>query len=125
MVPVLPESAPFTEGQRAWLNGFLAGLLSMAAAPGAGRPGAAAPAAAAAAATATPAAGAPAAAADEPWHDPDLPLDERLARAEGRPLGSRLAACMAQLDCHACGYDLTGLEFNERCPECGTRTISV
>jgi hypothetical protein len=22
--------------------------------------------------------------------------------------------------CHACGYDLTGLEFNERCPECGT-----
>ena len=21
--------------------------------------------------------------------------------------------------CGRCGYDLTGLEFNERCPECG------
>ncbi|MDA0811976.1 MAG: flavodoxin domain-containing protein, partial [Verrucomicrobia bacterium] len=27
-VPVIPESAPFTLEQRAWLNGFLAGLLS-------------------------------------------------------------------------------------------------
>jgi sulfite reductase (NADPH) flavoprotein alpha-component len=29
-VPVLPESAPFTAEQRAWLNGFLAGLYSRA-----------------------------------------------------------------------------------------------
>lgn len=28
MVPVLPETAPFTPAQRAWLNGFLAGLYS-------------------------------------------------------------------------------------------------
>jgi sulfite reductase (NADPH) flavoprotein alpha-component len=27
-VPIIPESAPFNEEQRAWLNGFLAGLLS-------------------------------------------------------------------------------------------------
>ena len=27
MVPVIPESAPFTAEQRAWLNGFLAGVL--------------------------------------------------------------------------------------------------
>ena len=27
-VPVVPETAPFTPGQRAWLNGFFAGLLS-------------------------------------------------------------------------------------------------
>src|SRR5437867_3044356 len=27
-VPVLPESAPFTAEQRAWLNGFLAGLFA-------------------------------------------------------------------------------------------------
>ena len=27
-VPVLPESAPFTAEQRAWLNGYLAGLFS-------------------------------------------------------------------------------------------------
>ena len=25
-IPVLPESAPFTPEQRAWLNGYLAGL---------------------------------------------------------------------------------------------------
>lgn len=31
-VPVLPETAPFTPEQRAWLNGFLAGLFSRAAA---------------------------------------------------------------------------------------------
>lgn len=29
------------------------------------------------------------------------------------------AAWRAEGKCHACGYDLTGLEFNERCPECG------
>jgi sulfite reductase (NADPH) flavoprotein alpha-component len=28
LVPVLPETAPFTPAQRAWLNGFLAGLYS-------------------------------------------------------------------------------------------------
>lgn len=27
-VPIIPESAPFTSEQRAWLNGFLAGILS-------------------------------------------------------------------------------------------------
>lgn len=27
-VPVIPDSAPFTEAQRSWLNGFLAGMLS-------------------------------------------------------------------------------------------------
>lgn len=27
-VPIIPESAPFTSDQRAWLNGFLAGILS-------------------------------------------------------------------------------------------------
>lgn len=32
-VPVIPESAPFTLEQRAWLNGFLAGLFSRGAAP--------------------------------------------------------------------------------------------
>lgn len=43
-VPVLPESAPFTAEQRAWLNGFLAGVFSR-------QPGAAASAAPAAALT--------------------------------------------------------------------------
>src|SRR5258705_7424566 len=30
VVPVLPESAPFTAEQRAWLNGFLAGMFAEA-----------------------------------------------------------------------------------------------
>src|SRR5687767_5847446 len=41
-VPIIPESAPFSPEQRAWLNGFLAGMLShgeaMAAAPAKERP---------------------------------------------------------------------------------------
>ena len=36
LVPVLPESAPFTPEQRAYLNGFLAGLFSYAPAGGTG-----------------------------------------------------------------------------------------
>jgi sulfite reductase (NADPH) flavoprotein alpha-component len=32
-VPLIPESAPFTPEQRLWINGFLAGLFSNAAAP--------------------------------------------------------------------------------------------
>ena len=28
-VPVLPDNAPFTPAQRAWLNGFFAGVLSL------------------------------------------------------------------------------------------------
>ena len=27
-IPTLPESAPFSSAQRAWLNGFFAGLVS-------------------------------------------------------------------------------------------------
>lgn len=41
---------------------------------------------------------------DDPWHDPALPIDERLKLAEGRPLPSQLMAAMAQLDFGACAY---------------------
>ncbi|HSJ04382.1 MAG: sulfite reductase flavoprotein subunit alpha [Verrucomicrobium sp.] len=43
-VPIIPESAPFSSEQRAWLNGFLAGILSQgqSAAPQAGLPATAA-----------------------------------------------------------------------------------
>ena len=41
---------------------------------------------------------------DFPWHDPALPIDERLKLAEGRTPQRRLMAAMAQLDCGACGY---------------------
>jgi sulfite reductase (NADPH) flavoprotein alpha-component len=33
-MPVIPDNAPFSAPQRAWLNGFLAGLYSAAAASG-------------------------------------------------------------------------------------------
>jgi sulfite reductase (NADPH) flavoprotein alpha-component len=82
-IPLIPETAPFTPAQRAWLNGFLAGLYG---------PGQTSPETA------------PASEADLPWHDPVIEMDERLRLAEGHSLEHRLMAAMAQLDCGQCGY---------------------
>ena len=82
MQTILPESAPFTPEQRAWLNGFIAGLLGMERLQ-----------------NATPIV-APGPAKEEeqlPWHDPTLPLDERLKLAAGRPLEHQLMAAMGQM----------------------------
>jgi sulfite reductase (NADPH) flavoprotein alpha-component len=90
----IPENAPFTAEQRAWLNGFIAGLL------GAER------ALAARAATAGPAAPARVASEDDlPWHDPTLALDERMKLAADRAIPLKLMAAMGQLDCGQCGYE--------------------
>ena len=97
---LIPESAPFTSEQRAWLNGFFAGWVGLDQRTGST---AALPAAALDALPApTPAASEP----EEsfPWHDPNLTIVERLELAEGKPLERRLMAAMAQLDCGACGY---------------------
>ena len=40
-----------------------------------------------------------------PWHDPAMPLADRMKLAEGRPLPRRLMAAMAQQDCGQCGYN--------------------
>jgi sulfite reductase (NADPH) flavoprotein alpha-component len=91
---LIPESAPFTPEQRAWLSGFLAVVLT-APAPTAG-------------ATTAPAAptGPPLASNDEaPWHDPAMALGERMKLAEGKSLAPRLMAAMAQQDCGQCGYN--------------------
>ena len=40
-----------------------------------------------------------------PWHDPALPLPERMKLAEGRPLRRRMMAAMGQQDCGQCGYN--------------------
>ena len=88
----IPESAPFSETQRAWLNGFVAGLLGMDRAQ---------PAPAGAAPLTAPAAGVE---EDFPWHDPTLALDERMKLAGGRPFERQLMAAMGQLDCGQCGY---------------------
>jgi sulfite reductase (NADPH) flavoprotein alpha-component len=99
--PLLPESAPFTPAQRAWLNGFFAGLLGLGAETGgiSGGNGNGHGNGALAAAMV------PAAVEEDfPWHDPALPMDERLKLAEDRPYERKLMAAMAQLDCGACGY---------------------
>jgi len=96
-VPTLPETAPFSPAQRAWLNGFFAGLVNSAAAA-AGNSNTSITGAAPA--TAVPA-------EDEenfPWHDPAMPMDERLELAKDKPIERRMMAAMAQLDCGACGY---------------------
>jgi sulfite reductase (NADPH) flavoprotein alpha-component len=96
-LPVLPDSAPFSPSQRAWLNGFFAGLLNTQGVATAGG------------STALPVGDAPASPPDAeeefPWHDPAIPIDERLKLAKGRPHPRVLMAAMAQLDCGACGYD--------------------
>ena len=107
LAPMIPDNAPFSQEQRAWLNGFFAGLLSLDGSPALG--------AAAPALGAVPAIGAfPTTAADPladgddgeaPWHDPTIPLGERMKLAEGRPLRRRLMAAMAQQDCGQCGYN--------------------
>ena len=102
-IPVLPPSAPFTPAQRAWLNGFFAGALSLDLSSGtvvnAAQP----------ASNGTDHAALVVAEPEEayPWHDPALSLDERSALAEGRPLEQKLMAAMAQLDCGTCGYVCT------------------
>jgi sulfite reductase (NADPH) flavoprotein alpha-component len=87
IAPFIPENAPFSPEQRAWLNGFFAGFI----APQAG--------------DAQPVAAAAAEEDDAPWHDPSLPMDERMKLAEGKPLQRRMMAAMAQQDCGQCGYD--------------------
>ncbi len=99
--PVLPDNAPFTSEQRAWLNGFFAGLLSL---DGAG-PASLSPEQAAAFVPELSSAAEPGEADDgAPWHDPTMPMDERMALADGRPLKRRMMAAMAQQDCGQCGY---------------------
>lgn len=89
---LVPDTAPFSEEQRAWLNGFLSGLMGLQSA----QPGVT---------------GEPVAVAeveedldDAAWHDATLPILDRMQLAEGKPLGHRLMAAMAQLDCGSCGY---------------------
>ena len=101
-VMLVPETAPFTPEQRSWLNGFLAGLVSL---DGSGVT-ALSPEQSAALMP-----GAPAGPLDDgdlgdaPWHDQTLPMPERMKLAESRPLRRRMMAAMAQQDCGQCGYN--------------------
>jgi sulfite reductase (NADPH) flavoprotein alpha-component len=94
-IEIIPSSAPFSEAQRSWLNGFFAGFLSDAATPLSAEQGAAVMEA-------------PAGDGDDgeaPWHDQTMPIVDRMKLAEGRPLRRRMMAAMAQQDCGQCGYN--------------------
>jgi sulfite reductase (NADPH) flavoprotein alpha-component len=103
---LIPETAPFSPEQRTWLNGFLAGLLSLDSGVNA--------LSAAESAALLPEVGVatqprgPLHDGDDgqtPWHDPAMPLTERMALAESRPLRRRMMAAMGQQDCGQCGYN--------------------
>jgi sulfite reductase (NADPH) flavoprotein alpha-component len=96
-VPILPASAPFSTEQRAWLNGFFAGLLGLDGNAANGVAALAEP-------NASTEGGATHEAENFPWHDANLPLDERMQLAQGKPFARQLMAAMAQLDCGTCGY---------------------
>jgi sulfite reductase (NADPH) flavoprotein alpha-component len=96
---LLPESAPFTPEQRAWLDGFFVAALGLSDSGITALPpqdGAALMAGVGAAAEEDDGA---------PWHDQTMPLAERLTLAEGRPLRRRMMAAMGQQDCGQCGYN--------------------
>src|SRR5215218_7046037 len=97
-LPVIPEDSPFSDAQRAWLNGFFAGILGSSAGGAATATAAGAPAQASTSTTEE------AEADDLPWHDPAMAMPGRLKLAEGKPRSLVLMAAMAQLDCGACGY---------------------
>src|SRR3954454_6889548 len=92
-IEIIPNSAPFSEAQRSWLNGFFAGLLSGAPTPLSAEEGAAVMG------------GSDGDDGEAPWHDQTMPIADRMKLAEGRPLRRRFMAAMAQQDCGQCGYD--------------------
>src|ERR1700674_2721040 len=94
-IEIIPATAPFSEGQRSWLNGFLAGMLSLDGStplpPGQ-----------------NDAVLSPAGDGDDgeaPWHDQTMPIADRMKLAEGRPLRRRMMAAMAPQGCGQCGYN--------------------
>ncbi len=151
---MIPESAPFSSKQRAWLNGFLAGLVSTHKVPSSEVPSGVVPlsnpAPPAAPSPATPSAVSESA-IDSPvtaswqdvvnddvtryaWHDSALEIDQRMQLAQGQPTDLRLMAAMAQLDCGQCGYQCrtyakaieTGEETDlKKCSPGGKKTARV
>ena len=99
MPSLIPESAPFTPEQRTWLNGLFAGLISLE--------DSVTPLSSEQAAKLLPDLLDRGAEADDgaPWHDPAMPLPDRMKLADGKPLPRRMMAAMAQQDCSQCGYN--------------------
>ena len=95
-ISLIPESAPFDSEQRAWLNGFFAGMTGIEEMMAQGTGGSGASSAVALAE--------PEEEEDFPWHDDTLEIDERMELAADKPQQRKLMAAMAQLDCGSCGY---------------------
>ncbi|HYL34022.1 MAG TPA: sulfite reductase subunit alpha [Stellaceae bacterium] len=84
IAPLIPDSAPFSSAERAFINGWIAAYY--------------------AGDVVTPVAAVSTAAEEFPWHDASLPLDRRMELAADRPMPQLLMAAMAQQDCGQCGY---------------------
>ena len=104
MSSFIPETAPFDPQQRAWLNGFFAGLMGLDMRQINGGMQAGLDAAVASGLATAGRSSANTAEEDFPWHDSALSLNERLEMAKEKPIERKLMAAMAQLDCGSCGY---------------------
>ena len=94
---IIPETAPFSQEQRSWLNGFFAGLVSL--------DSAVTPLSAEQGAAVMKGAAGDGDDGEAPWHDQTMPIAERMKLAEGRPIRRKMMAAMAQQDCGQCGYN--------------------
>src|SRR6478609_9684096 len=94
-IEIIPSSAPFSEAQRSWLNGFFAGLLTDAPTPLSAEQGA----------SVMQGAGGDGDDGEAPWHAQTMPMADRMKLAEGRPVRRKMMAAMAQQDCGQCGYN--------------------
>jgi sulfite reductase (NADPH) flavoprotein alpha-component len=107
---LVPESAPFSQEQRSWLNGFFAGVVAL---DGTGLT----PLTPEQAAALVGGGAAEAVDESEPWHDQTIAIADRMQMAEGRPLKQRMMAAMAQQDCGQCGSscrDYSGAIFEKK-----------
>ncbi len=103
-IPVIPDSAPFSPAQRAWLNGFFAAMLTARDSGGTATVMSPATSSHSTVSVLEPPAVAPLPPEEFPWRDSSLSIDERVALASDRPLELKLMSAMAQLDCGSCGY---------------------
>src|SRR5262249_57610682 len=88
---LVPETAPFSPEQRAWLNGFFAGLVSL---DGAGVTALSPEQSAALMLGANNEFGD----TDDgaaPWHDQTMPMPERMQLPDARPLPPRMLAALS------------------------------
>src|SRR6187401_3312244 len=95
-IEIIPSSAPFSDAQRSWLNGFFAGLLT---------DGGATPLSSEQGASMLQGPAGDGDDGEAPWHDQTMPIADRMKLAEGKPLRRRMMAVMGQQDCGQCGYN--------------------